>query len=226
MKRAAGMTLLEVSIALALFSLLAVGLLTAFRMGQRSLAQVKRVTDQSRELLTTNRVLHALIESAAVADAGVGGLSAREGLSGSVDDLNLTAPAPMGVGGLYRYQFALRNRAGGTRDLVIHARDDVGEGGSGQVPADTTEVLVAVVQRVRWSYRAAPVRQPSGQFVDSPWQSLWTDSRHPPALVALDIVFPEGDARRWPQLIVATRATDAGACVFDVVAQACREPGT
>lgn len=221
-----GMTLLEVSVALALFSLLAIGLLTAFRIGQRTFAQVQQMSAQSQDLLTTGRMVRTLIESAAVSDASTDAPAGDVGLRGSADELALTAPAPMSVGGLYRYRFALQPRADGVHDLVVRTISDWGVNVHELPAKEMMDILVSNVRAIHWSYRAAPVREASGRLVDSPWQSSWNDPRHPPALVSLDIAFPQGDSRRWPQLLVATRATDSGLCVFDVVAQGCPGAGT
>lgn len=39
------------------------------------------------------------------------------------------------------------------------------------------------------------------------WQTFWWDRPRPPELVRIRVRFPEGDPRRWPELIIRPRAS-------------------
>jgi len=220
-----GMTLLEVTVALALLSFLALGLLTAFRTGERTYAQVVRGTAQTRDVLRAQRTLRALIEAAELPDSTANSAAGSGGLEGTAETLTLSAPAPMAIGDAQRYRIGLRLRRDGTQDLVIDAAPGNYRAIGLSPMGATDEILVPAVQTLRWAYRSAPVRDEQGFAHDVPWRSSWQNQRHAPGLVALEIAFPPGDARHWPIFFAAPRITDTARCEFDVVAQACRDAG-
>jgi len=47
------------------------------------------------------------------------------------------------------------------------------------------------------------------------WQPSWITRAQPPQMVRVHVEFAAGDARRWPDLIVRTIATDETACKID-----------
>lgn len=47
------------------------------------------------------------------------------------------------------------------------------------------------------------------------WQSRWFDRQQPPELVRIQVSFPAGDRRVWPDLLIRPRATMNAACRID-----------
>jgi general secretion pathway protein J len=210
-----GMTLVEVLVALVLLSMLSVGLISSFRIGQRSYAGVLSLDRSHREVVSTQRFLRQALESAYPFEPDA--QHRGHGLEGSVDRLSLTAPMGLAQGsaGYRRYSFSLvHRRAGPLSDLVGTAEVDRNGGALAEGLPVFTETLIPDIQGVEWSYFSS--------LDGIGWRSDWAE-RRPPALVRLRVIFPPRDPRRWPELIVAPRITEDANCDFDVIAQACRE---
>jgi hypothetical protein len=213
------MTLIEVLVALALLSMLSVGLVTAFRTGHRGYERILEMDRAFADVVTAQRFLRSALESAYPFQPDKVFAQPPRGIEGTADRLSLTAEIAVdnAAAGYRRYTFAVVTRGGGRSDLVATSsvdRNGVNEEAS--VP-DHPDTVVAGVESVEWGYYDAS--EGTGG-----WRSSWSE-RKPPALVRLRVAFPRGDSRVWPELIVAPRITDDANCQFDVVAQACREVG-
>jgi len=51
---------------------------------------------------------------------------------------------------------------------------------------------------------------------------VWTLPSRLPRLVRVKIEFPDGDARFWPELLVAPRIDVDVGCVYDALTKRCR----
>jgi len=224
-----GMTLIEVMVALALLSLLSIGIITAFRVGGRAWQQITAVATSDRDVVSAQRFLRHILESTYPFRQPPDSRVPSFGLEGSATHLWVTAPMPesSGLGGNYRYELVEESGDRGLRRLRVRWWLD--RNGSVTV-ADTSvtgdaheEVLLDGAASIAWSYQRVVDHDSLGVPGAERWQSSWTGSQKPPALVRLQVTFPAGDRRRWPELIVDPRITDDSACQFDVVSQACRE---
>lgn len=224
-----GMTLIEVMVALALLSLLSVGLITAFRLGGRTWHQITAVATSDRDVVTAQRFLRHILESTHPFRQPPGSRVTTFGLEGSARDLRVTAPMPQasGLGGNYRYELTEESGDRGLRRLRVRWWLD--RNGSLIIPNTSVtgdpheEILLDGVDSIAWSYLRATEHDNPSVPITERWQSSWTGNLKPPALVRLQVSFPSGDRRRWPELIVDPRVTDDSDCQFDVVSQACRE---
>jgi general secretion pathway protein J len=54
------------------------------------------------------------------------------------------------------------------------------------------------------------------------WHDRWTEQPALPQLLRIQVRFPEGDPRLWPDLVVAPRITVDVGCVFDRLTRQCR----
>lgn len=224
-----GMTLIEVMVALALLSLLSLGVLTAFRLGERSWHQISAVATSDRDVVSAQRFLRQILESSHPFRQPSESRIATFGLEGSATHLWVTAPMPQasGLGGHYRYELIEETGDRGLKRLRVRwwlDRNGSLALANTSVTGDPhEEVLLDAVESIAWSY--LPPADPNS--LDVPmgerWRSSWTGSLKPPALVRLQVSFPSGDRRRWPDLIVDPHVTDDSDCQFDVVSQACRE---
>ena len=197
--RSSGMTLIEVMVALALLSMLCVGMLSTFRLGMQAHARVLGADKSYWDIATTQRFLRHALES-----------SYPPKLEGRGDHVSFIAPMPGADGGSgqYRYEIAVTTR-GAHRDLIVRS-----QGTRAVTVGAREEVLISQIQSIEWAYlgNEAPV-----------WRETWSDERELPAMIRLRVVFPNGDSRRWPDMLVEPRINAAAACEFDVVAQSCRE---
>jgi general secretion pathway protein J len=220
--RSCGMTLIEVLVALALLSMLSIGLTTAFRVGHGAYERVVKQGRSYWDVAVAQRFLRGALESVYPFQPGAASGQAARGLEGESDRLSLTAE--LGAGGAVighrRYTLSLMSRGNGRSDLVATAQADRDGSNAAQGADDASrpETVVAGVASVEWSYYDA-------RAGSTGWHSSWSEQK-PPALVRLRVRFPQGDSRVWPDLLVAPRITDDANCQFDVVAQACREDGS
>ncbi len=224
---ARGMTLIEMTVALVLLSLLSAGILTSFRIGERTWHQLSAATANDRELLTAQRFLRQVIESAYPFQPSREARFPTFGLEGTDTELAVTAPMPQGAGsgGHYRYVLAVEESARGSKSLVVRwSLDRNGASTDLQQPAAADahhEVLIEGLQSLEWAY-LDPVDLGSDDSVRR-WRTQWKEHRNLPAVVRLRVSFAPADTRRWPELIIAPRITDDARCQFDVVSQSCRE---
>ncbi len=220
--RSRGMTLIEVLVALALLSMLSIGLTTAFRVGHGAYERVVKQDRSYWDVAVAQRFLRSALESVYPFQPGAASGQAPRGLEGESDRLSLTAELGAGDAliGHRRYAFSLVSRGDGRSDLVATAQVDRNGSNAVQDTADAprAETVIAGVASVEWSYYDATAGAAG-------WHSSWSEQR-PPALVRLRVGFPKGDSRVWPDLLVTPRITDDANCQFDVVAQACREGGS
>jgi general secretion pathway protein J len=117
-------------------------------------------------------------------------------LDGRADQLTLlTGHTPRGaVGGLHRLSWVLVPGARpGTFDLE-DVRTLYRPRSTAEAPVRTT--LLTGLRDITFSY----FPRPGGTGA---WSETWTDARELPALVAVEVRFPNGDRRRFPPLTVA-----------------------
>lgn len=211
MKRSAGFTLIEMTVALALLGFIALLVFESLRFGQRSYESATRAGATAWQVFASQRLIRNLIETSYPQHPEAAGVSQEFGLEGEGQRIALTAAAPLAVGGagLYRYEIALRPRAGGGNDLVIRWHAQLA-GRAEQESLDVEEVLLERVAGLLLAYENG-----------SGWSERWIEPALP-RLVRVQVTFSSGDSRRWPDLIVAPRITDNANCVFDMIARRCR----
>jgi len=221
---ARGMTLIEALVALALMAILSVGLLTTFRVGGRAYAQVSRLDASARDTVSVQQFLRRALESAYPLHPHPGRLTTEYGLEGSEQTLSFLAPMPesSGSAGHYRYELVLESAGTDSKNLVV--RWSPARTGSGADPTDTqhSEVLLERIDSLEWSYLET-LDPTSGLPVSPRWLPIWGGTSGLPMLVRLKVRFRPGDARSWPEFVVAPRVTDDAGCAFDPISQVCRD---
>ena len=188
---AAGFTLLELLVGLAVFGLLVAGLQQGVRFGLSAWDAQERVTARRSDMDTVDRALRRLIEQAA--PGGVGPLA--PGLRGSASALQyLTAP-PTAAGDAARAPNQVEASIGvdAAGRLVLRWRTWRHVKHFAPPPPDEEAVLLRGLARMEIAY-----------WSSGAWRDSWTRSDLPD-LVRLRLVFPEGDLRRWPDIVVAPR---------------------
>lgn len=215
------MTLIEAVVALALLALLSVGLVGAFRVGERTYSKITQLDASSWDIAVTQRFLHQAIESANPGSAGAGEAAAAFGFEGAPGRLRFLAPMPQSAGaaGNYRYEVLVESTSN-SKNLIVRWIPDRGrsvstEGGS--------ETLISGIADAEWSY-LQPADDAQGR--SARWVSDWTGQSKLPVLVRLRVTFPERDSRRWPEFLVAPRLDADTGCHFDSISQSCREAGS
>jgi general secretion pathway protein J len=182
----AGFTLLEILVALVVFGLLLAGLTQGVHLGLTAWGQQTRRVNASSELDATDRTLRQLL-----GEIEPGRPSEPPNIDGRQDRLVFTSILPL----------ALQNEVDRRSDMVLmvdgahrlllrwaphlHVRRLV------PPPTPAEAVLLDHVERLELSY-----------WQDGVWRSSW-QAREPPQLVRMRLLFPPGDARRWPDMVVA-----------------------
>lgn len=224
-----GMTLIEVMVALVLLSLLSIGLVTSFRLGEHTYHQLTAAVTADRDVVAAQRFVRQILESTYPFQQPAGSRVPAFGLEGSATELTVTAPMPQGGGGRghYRYQLVVQADGAGLKTLLIRSTLDrngtLALASSSSGGESHEEALLEGIESLEWAYLQPDDTLGSASRADRRWASSWSGSKSPPVLVRLRVTFPPGDRRRWPELLIDPRVTDDSGCQFDVVAQACRE---
>jgi general secretion pathway protein J len=205
-----GVTLVEMVVALALLSMLSVGVILAFQQSHRAYERISYANRSHQDVVVVQRFFRTALENTYPFESDRGDPARARGLEGSSQQISFTTSAlqSQGAAGHRRYIFRLEPQADGFQNLVATSEPDRNGLGTG---AQTTETVMTRVQTIEWSY-----------FDSNGWRDAWSE-QHAPSLVRLRVSFPPGDSRRWPELIVAPRITDDANCPFDVISQQCRE---
>jgi len=216
---AAGFTLIELMVALALTVLTSLSLVEASRFCQRAYERVAHRGAQFQQVYAAQRFIRSAIETAYPGNQS----SFGQGLRGSASALEFTARGPLAIaaGSMTRMRFDLVQGSDGRRDLEIRIAPDYASASDARsVSSGTAQAVVTGIESLDWSYRSLH-RAEDDLRDDAGWSASW-DSPELPQAIRLRVTFPEGDPRHWPELIAVTRVTDRADCIFDAVAQRCR----
>jgi hypothetical protein len=119
---------------------------------------------------------------------------------GASEGLRFVSLLPEHLGaGASLMELALRRPASGDApgDLVLRIRP-LDLAGDGRPRPETEErVLIAAIERLEVAYFGA--ERPGAEPI---WWQEWQNQRSLPSLVRMRVGFPQGDDRRWPELIV------------------------
>ena len=200
-----GFTLLEMTVTLLLVALMSNIIIHGLRFGIRAYAQVVKGNDANWELFVAQRFLRGALENVypfdprRVADKAYGLEGATTRLAFSASLARSSAP-----GALNRYELFVADDDHDTqrRHLSLSWRTD--RNGLARAPraTESREVLVKNIESIELSDAKAPCGA-----VDIRWLGTWQGHHEPPALVRIRVIFPAGDIRQWPELIVAPRVT-------------------
>ncbi|WP_421848475.1 PulJ/GspJ family protein [Novosphingobium sp.] len=193
---AAGFTLAEMLVALALFGMISALLASVINLIVRLDDSSRRQGDAIEQVASAQDLLRARIEQMRpqVDPRGAGDTIAMVGLR---DEVTFTAPG-LAAGGAHQLQaIRLKRTAGGQLVLFtapLLAGPDIR---APAVAGWSASPLLDGVQTVELAYYGAD--RITGQDV---WQDRWLNRAEPPKLVRMRLGFATGDARSWPVLIV------------------------
>jgi general secretion pathway protein J len=200
--RQRGFTLLELLVAITLLGVLMAALFGALRLGARvweagearldASARVQVVQDFLRQQLSQTVPLAEITD-----DPREPGTMLFVGESDSLRFVGLL-PEHLG-GGASLMELALRQSEPGDAesDLVLRMRPLDLMGSTPAGPEQEERVLIGGIDSLEVAYFGA-----GGPGEVSTWWQEWRGQRGLPSLVRMRIGFPQGDGRRWPELIV------------------------
>jgi len=207
----AGLTLLELLVALSLLGMLFVVLQQGLTLGQRVW---ERATTRQAVRLDAVETAQTLLRER-LTRANPVFLRTGDGevtLVGDARAVTFDAPPPgvFGSGTYLRYTLSV------TADNVLELAWKPDTDRSPAAPLIRNAVLGGV-DRLEIAYFGVgrADRQPR-------WWSYWRGQPAMPLLVRLRVVFPPGDLRIWPDLLVAPRATVDAQCAWEPVTRNCR----
>ena len=203
MKRAAGFTLLEVLGALALLSLLLLGVYSGVRSATHTVRagtlKIEQLDDVRSAQMFLRRELEQAMTQAIARDDNGNSIF----FIGSSDEMRFAAPLPGYLGRFGPQLIDVKLVSNGDKgkqlvaSLVMLPPD-----GSKPRPLGEPQVLVDGVVDGSFSYRGVNQR---GQAMD--WQSDWNSTGNMPNVVSIKLALQDG--REWPQLSAPLRVNAA-----------------
>jgi general secretion pathway protein J len=210
-----GFTLVEVLVALALFSLIATLLFGNVRLGLSALAHGKDHADRFEQSLIAQNLLRRMIGDAYPSFLVLEGARPRVDFDGTEERVNFLADAPSVMGSAGRIRFDLFvEKTNGQSDLVVTT---IPELASRKSQTQMKTLLLADIGSAAISYFGDSA---SDQM--SRWYERWTQRTELPKLVRIRVAFRSGDARSWPELVIAPRISADVGCAYDPTTMRCR----
>jgi general secretion pathway protein J len=135
---------------------------------------------------------------------------------GTGESLAFLASAPIVLGGIGRSRFRLSIvKHDGLSDLVLASQAELAAADAPSTIEKKT--LLAGTASIEFAYFGKWRSETNAQ-----WHDRWTGQSALPQLLRIQVRFPEGDTRLWPDLVIAPRvAVDIG-CVYDLLTKQCR----
>ena len=194
-RHAPGVTLLAVLVAMTLLALLAALLAGGVHFG----ARVWHRGEDQLQALAAVQSAHGLMRRALAQAVPVSAPGGSVIFQGTPAWVRFTAPAPSDllVGGHYEITFGLSHDERAQHLVMawrrrVQAADALAAPGGGQV------LLVRDVAELSFAFFAAEDDDEAPR-----WQESWAERPALPLLVRVAVRFPDGDPRRWPELVVA-----------------------
>ncbi|HET9715104.1 MAG TPA: prepilin-type N-terminal cleavage/methylation domain-containing protein [Pseudolabrys sp.] len=212
----AGFTLVEMLVALTLFSILVIALFDNVSVGLKAFQSGSTRADHAESALVAQSLVRRLISDSYplfLQDDQNKGHVDFEGNEESVSFLG-DAPLAVGRGGRYRFHMFLDRRVDRT-DLVLTSLPELYN--RYDSPASVKTLLVGDVAAMSLSYFGA-----TNAERDAKWRNRWVRERELPKLVRIRLGFHPGDTRLWPELVVEPRISADVNCTYDPVSKRCR----
>jgi general secretion pathway protein J len=207
-RTSAGFTLIELLVALTLLGLVSVILLGGLRFGTRAWEASNTRAERLAEVQAIQGLLRRRLAQVVLPKIEGGEIDSSEehaSFVGTEDALRFVAlvPSRIGVGGFYLFELSVTEGDDASRlELAWRLfRPDEPQGLEEPEPGlGGRRVLIEGIERVAFGYYGA---EGAGQAAE--WHDRWDQVAGLPALVALEVAFPAGDPRFWPDLVVAPK---------------------
>jgi general secretion pathway protein J len=206
----AGLTLLELLVAIGLLGLLFVVLQGGFALGHRVWERAgNRLAARIDTVTATQTLLRERIARAN--PAYIRSTGGRVTFEGYRDRLVFDAPPPdaMGPGTYLRYTLAVSPDG----ELELSWKPDTM---AAPTVAGERIGLLAGVAGLDLAYFGRGAEDAQGR-----WSDVWRNRPRAPEVVRVRVLFAPGDGRVWPDLMIAPRATVDAQCVWSPTLRAC-----
>ena len=211
-----GFTLLELLVTLGIMSFIATLLLGGVMTVRQSAQRLLTRDSASASVNAAQSILRARIE-------GLGAVPRPDranpvvDFEGNGERVSFYAP-PIGRDGPGSLQ-AFRLLRMATGDVVLFSASSLTENVDLRSPTIvgwTPTRLVDGASEMSLTYFG-----PAPGVTGGAWQRFWSARAQPPQLIRIAVKFPEGDHRRWPDLVVRPRVTVNLACRIDLATARC-----
>ncbi len=206
-----GFTLLELLVAVTLLGIVMILLFGGLRFGTRAWESGDERSEELARLEVVHGFVRRHLSEAYPLVVSESRADRRIDFEGRPDTLAFAAlmPERLGAGGFHRLVFSVVGD-GDRKRLVVSRRplrSGMDESTAPPETEDETEtVLLEGISSAAFSYYGA-----IGADDEPEWRDGWEDAPSPPLLVRLDVTFPEGDRRYWPELVVRPRTVSLAA---------------
>ena len=200
-----GFTLLELLVAMTLLGIIMMLLFGGLRLGTRAWESGDERSEELARLEVVHGFIRRQLSQAFPLVVSLGRAERRISFVGRPDTLEFAAlmPAHLGAGGFHRLVFTVVGD-GADKRLVVRRRPFQSAIEDAVEPPDaedeTESVLLERISSAAFSYYGA-----TDADAEPEWRDRWEEAPSPPLLVRLDVTFPEGDRRYWPELVVRPR---------------------
>ncbi|TQF42592.1 hypothetical protein UNPF46_04620 [Bradyrhizobium sp. UNPF46] len=206
----AGFTLVEMLVGLVLTSLLAVMLLGAIRYGLTIRERTALRATALDRVVAAQDFLRNSLTLAYPRLIGEANGTGRLEFEGTPTSIRFVAPAMQSGGRGDRSNFSIAMNSSSPPALVVDI-DDPRAATNGR-----KDVLLANVAGVAFSYL------PKVASGEARWADRWDAGTALPAAIRVNVRFPSGDQRVWPELLIVPRIDVDVGCVLDDLTKRCR----
>jgi general secretion pathway protein J len=211
-----GFTLLELLVAIALFSFISLALFEGLHFGILAWGRGGAHADQADHVMFVQSLVRRLLEDAYPEYVSNGPADGHANFEGTATSVSFLATTPAALGGGGRSHFALSGaQKEGRKSLVLTSKQELAD--DDETPAPARTILLSDIAGVEFSYFGRTRSDKGPQ-----WRNFWTGESSLPQLIRVQIQFPQADARAWPDLLVAPRITVDVGCAFDPLTKRCR----
>jgi len=212
----AGFTLVELLVALALFSLLTGLLFDNVRFGLRAWRSTSASNEQVERSMITQDLLRRTIGNLypmMIANSGAQPQIDFEGTKERISFLG-NAPSALSEGGRFRFSIFVE-RTHEHADLVMVSAPELADSSDQSMTRRT--LLLSGIDWAEFSYFGETATERKLL-----WNDSWTKHGDVPRLVRLRVGFRSSDTRLWPDLLVAPRILADVNCIYDPITMRCR----
>jgi len=212
----AGFTVVELLVALALFSLLVTLLFNNVGFGLKAWQVGNSHAESFERSMGSQDLLRRMIGNAYPMFLRESAGASWVDFDGAKETLSFLGDAPIVAGGAGRFRFKLfAEQHDGRTHLMMTSTPELANSVDSSMTSKTP--LLSDIDRVEFSYSGI-----GAAAQGTSWNDGWTKRSDLPKLIRVRVLFPSGDPRLWPDLLISPRiATDVG-CVYDSITKRCQ----
>jgi len=205
----AGFTLLELLVAMAVLSLLALVMMGGLKFSARVWERTQTTSDETDAVSSAQAFIRHQLAAAYPQWQDRGPDRPHVLFDGEAQQITFLAPPPAQFGPGTNLLYTLQRSKTGDLEVAWQS----------QQPGDSAKStkLLSSISSIKFDYFGPAY----GGNLPKWWDS-WSNRARPPDLVRIRIAFPPGDRRIWPELIVHPDITVDVRCIYEPLTRTCR----